>query len=278
MALRPHRVSFLILILTVFASPWFSADKQLPGHEDIVIATFSALTSERTLPTDIIWKTLLMAFGALWRYRMLRDNAERDFQKGIANEFRILSHIVHLTRTLFQIGIIQLSDAASSPEPAVNGNIHSGEGQSDLAQSITAVFRRTLPALRMSLKWFIVHLVYISEAMVRFGRDPETNIGILMFDFWSIHDDFVTLLGKIFPSERLPKAEVALEEDIEISGFLPLKKAMVDAVPSAPTGVESAQNQMHPNEEQLMRIADLLFDAEKLRQLRVNESSKPGNS
>ncbi|GJJ14582.1 hypothetical protein Clacol_008848 [Clathrus columnatus] len=246
------------------------ADKQLPGHDDIVVATFSVLTSERILPTDIIWKTLLMAFGALWRYRMLRDpNASRNSEEAPANESRIFSHIAHLMLSLFQIGIVQLSEAANSPEPAIAVTSHSaGEVRYDLAQNITAVFRRTLPALRVGSKWLKAHINYVLEVLVRFGPDAETNIETLMSSFWSTYDEFITLLEKIFPLEKLPKLNVALEEDIEASGFAPLKNVMVDITSETVSGVDSPQNQMHPNEEQLMRIADLLVHAEKLRSLR----------
>lgn len=201
---------------------------------------------------------------------MQRDsNAERNFQKGLANELRIFNHIVHLLHTLFQIGIVQLSDAVNFPEPAINGTNHSKEGQPDLAQNITAVFRRTLPALRIGTKWFNAHLDYVSEVVAKFGRDPETSVEALMSNFWFTCDDFVTSLGKIFPLGRLPKMEVTLEEDIEVNGFEPLRKVMNDVTTGVDNETALTQSQMHPNEEQLMRIGDLLLDMKLLTRSRV---------
>ena len=73
----------------------FRAEIYLPGHATSVITTFSALVSERVLPRGIIWKTLVLALGALWRCRILRDlNAKRDARRGLAVEARILAHIL----------------------------------------------------------------------------------------------------------------------------------------------------------------------------------------
>jgi hypothetical protein len=64
-----------------------------------------------------------------------------------------------------------------------------------------------------------------------------------------------------------------LDEDIEMQGFLPLGKMMIGEEKHAACGNENgnggnksqAAGQVHPNEEQLMRIADLLQDAEALQ-------------
>ncbi|KAF8513716.1 hypothetical protein BU17DRAFT_53078 [Hysterangium stoloniferum] len=247
-----------------------AAEKQLPGHAEMVMATFSALVSERVLPTDIIWKTLVIALGALWRFRVLRDpNAKRDPKRSVEVEARILEHILSILRILLQIGTVQLADASNSPEPAVSGiPLGFGEVQPDLAQNITAIFRRTLPALRIGSKWLTVHFSYIIEAPSRLNSDIGMDADTLLSEFWLMYDGFKSLLENIFPYERLPKMTLPLEEDVEISGFAPLKRAMFDPNPSTANGLEPGQNQVHPNEEQLMRIADLLADADKLVKLR----------
>lgn len=243
----------------------FRGEIYLPGHAASVMATFSGLVSERVLPTDIIWKTLVLALGALWRCRILRDpNAKRDVKKGFAVEARVFAHILGIMQTLYQIGHVQLADASSFPEPSVNGTV-SGMGEEiDLAQSITAVFRRSLPALRIGSKWLNVHFNYFSEAPSRLGSETGIDIASLLSEFWTTYSAFSTLLGKIFPIEKLPKLTLPLEEDVDVSGFAPLKQAMLNPSTSTANGLEPGQSQVHPNEEQLMRIADLLQDAVKL--------------
>ncbi|KAF8585618.1 hypothetical protein K439DRAFT_1027992 [Ramaria rubella] len=241
------------------------AETQLPGHAASIISSFSALVSDRVLPTDVIWKTLVLAIGALWRFRILRDpNAKRDPNRGLAVEARIFGHILNIMRTLFQIGCVQLTDASTSPEPAVNGTpLGTGEVQADLAQNITAVFRRTLPALRIGSKWLSVHFSYLSEASSRLSQ-TDVDIVLLMTEFWTSYLAFSTLLGRIFPKEKLPKMTQPLEEDVDVSGFAPLKRSMFNPNASSANGLEPGQSQVHPNEEQLMRIADLLDDAVKI--------------
>lgn len=240
----------------------------LPGHAASVITAFSALVSERVLPTDIIWKTLVLALGALWRCRVLRDpNAKRDARRGLAIEAHILEHILRIMQTLYQIGGVQLADASSFPEPSVNGTpLVPGEVQTDLAQSITAVFRRSLPALRIGSKWLNTHLSYFAEAPSRLGSETGVDIVALLSDFWASYSAFSTLLGKIFPINNLPKMVLPLEEDVDVCGFTPLKQAMFNPSTSTVNGLEPGQSQVHPNEEQLMRIADLLQDAGKVRE------------
>ncbi|KAF8470376.1 hypothetical protein JB92DRAFT_3135163 [Gautieria morchelliformis] len=239
------------------------AEIYLPGHALSVMDTFSALVSERVLPTDIIWKTLVIALGALWRCRILRDpNAKRDAKKGLAVEARIFAHILGIMRTLYQIGGVQLADASSSPEPSINGRaLAAGEAQIDLAQSITAVFRRSLPTLRIASKWLIVHVSYFSEAGSRLGSETGVDISTLLSEFWASYSSFSTLLGKVFPIDKLPKMTLPLEEDVDVSGFAPLKQAMFNPTSCTANGLEPGQSQVHPNEEQLMRISDLLQDA-----------------
>ena len=250
----------------------YRGDIYLPNHAASVMATFSALVSERVLPTDIIWKTLVHALGALWRCRILRDpNVKRDARRVIGVEARILAHILDIMQTLYQIGRVQLADASSSPEPSVNGTpLATGETQTDLAQSITAVFRRSLPALRIGSKWLTVHFSYVSEATSRLGSETGVDVPSILSEFWASYSTFATLLGKTFPIDKLPKLTQPLEEDVEIRGFAPLKQAMVNPSGSTVNGLEPGQSLVHPNEEQLMRIADLLQDAIKISEFVVS--------
>jgi hypothetical protein len=118
-----------------------------------------------------------------------------------------------------------------------------------LAQKITANLRRTLPALRIASKWLRANLKYIV------GRKDT-----LLPEFWGLFAQFNRSLAKAFPLSSLPKARIRHEEDIDLNGFLPLKKLL-----EVDQGITPSELN-HPNEEQLIRIADLLKDARILAQ------------
>ncbi len=152
--------------------------------------------------------------------------------------------------SLLRIGVLQVNDAVElqgSPEA------------SDLAFGITVVFRRTLPAMRIVDKWIRAHLPYLITLSAH--RNASAQLITAVTDLWVAYQAFHSNLWKNFPVSKLQKLVNPLEEDIELCGFVPLKRTM--SIPSSQTdnGLEPGQSQVHPNEEQLMRIWDLLQDA-----------------
>ena len=192
-----------------------------------------------------------------------------------AVEARMLAHVLAMHQALLEVGISELAEG-----------IAEDAAEDDLAQWITAVFRRTLPALRISSKWLRANYKYVVQShssddyKARDSRggsfsaaaaaSEELNAAILQF--WTKYAKFSTMLSHTFPAERLPTLSTPLEEDIEMRGFLPLRQMMgdaknaggEDAVNDFPSKTSSSEDQVHPNEEQLMRIADLLNDAKIL--------------
>ena len=224
---------------------------------------------------------------------MFRTSSANGHKKGpsvatsAAIESAIAGHMLLLHRMLLEVGVVQIAEAP--PEDA---------GEHDLAQRITAEFRRTLPALRMAGKWVRTNIRYISQPAQQDGnstrpkgRDRRRNgdrrsssMSLItpipgLSEFWHAYAQFSTALLRAFPQEALPKLAITLEEDVEMAGFLPLKKFLPvevvgahsnkDAAKDAPSGSNGPvqtvpAEQVHPNEEQLMRIADLLVDAQAL--------------
>ncbi|KAI9068647.1 hypothetical protein FKP32DRAFT_1663640 [Trametes sanguinea] len=265
-----------------------------------VAEDFKALVSERVLPSDIISNAIVLAQGALWKHRMFRNSPSNGHRKSgpagasVAIESSIAGHLLAMQRVLLEVGIVQIAEAPSEDT-----------AEHDLAQRITAEFRRTLPALRIASKWLRANLRYLAQAWQQLvtSEDGETTPsrqhgrerrrggdrrasggspamvvpGLRLF--WRTYAHFSTVLWRAFPQERLPKTTTTLEEDIEMAGFLPLKKFVPNDVVSvvgaskdaAKDGNNSATHnggfkvvqpeQVHPNEEQLMRISDLLADA-----------------
>jgi hypothetical protein len=178
-----------------------------------------------------------------------------------------LKHVLAIHQSLLEIGADELD---LPPEDAA---------ENDLAQRITAAFRRTLPALRVASKWLLANLKYVAHATPPAGSSQVEEIpGVFVSGmpvFWRHFLRFYNALYKLFPIEKLPSLLSPLEEDVDLRGFLPLRNLMIGNTPMivdadarredglaavGPQGRESA----HPNEEQLMRISDLLKDVKNL--------------
>ena len=228
-----------------------------PMHGEGVLSDFSALMSERALPIDIISKVVILAQGALWKHRTIRDSSTTTTTSPpITIESSIVGHVLGLHRVLLEVGLTQLNE--SLPQDAEDN---------DLAQRITAKFRRMLPALRIAGKWLRANFKYVLQAQ----KETKKNSPVLVIPglprFWHAYAQFATELYHSFPADRLPSLFSLLEEDIDMRGFLPLRKLMggsdAGSTSEAEGGTKMAA-QVHPNEEQLMRIKDILEDAKVL--------------
>lgn len=242
-------------------------------HAADVVKDFAALVSERVLPIDTVTKVIVLSEGALWKHRMIRDTSPPSNRRsgGIPDpatvESQILKHILTIHQSLMEIGADELD---LPPEDAA---------ENDLAQRITAAFRRTLPALRVASKWLLANLKYVAHATPPAGSSQVEEIpGVFVSDmpvFWRHFLRFYNALYKLFPVEKLPSLLSPLEEDIDLRGFLPLRSLMIGDTPMivdadlhqgnglAAVGPQGREN-VHPNEEQLMRISDLLKDVKNL--------------
>lgn len=238
-------------------------------HPEEVFADFQALVDKRHLPTDMISNAIVLSQGALWKHRMLR-NALNPAQSRMLEvpalhegdslklEWGILNHLLSLHLALLEVGKYELSVPPPGDAPS-----------DDLAQRITGTFRRTLPALRIASKWLRANFKYL----IKTGEAPNVDY-ITNRDhkrrFWRAYADFMSTLSVFFPISQLPPLAAPLEEDIEMRGFLPLKKMMgevrADVEGSKSTAIPQ---EAHPNDWQLMRIADLLNDARELARTTV---------
>ena len=256
-----------------------------PKHNEKVYGDFYFLVSERHLPIDMISSSIVLSQGALWKHRMIRDNVAniRDDDSSPAVpagtptivEWAILDHLLDLHCALLEVGKDELKDLPPR------------DGFDDLAQRITATFRRTLPALRIASKWLRANFKYViqDQEFSSFqqtekdekGKGSESNKisghSTKTIQFWKTFAQFSLALSLAFPADELPSLSAPLEEDIEMRGFSPLRNLMGESKISSEKlsddGVGQPQEQVHPNVEQLMRIADLLDDAQALVAMEV---------
>ncbi|KAG1888250.1 hypothetical protein F4604DRAFT_1085109 [Suillus subluteus] len=241
-------------------------------HAADVVKDFAALVSERVLPIDTVTKVIVLSEGALYKHRMIRDTSPPSNRRsgGIPDpatvESQILKHVLAIHQSLLEIGANELD---LPPEDAEN----------NLAQCITATFRRTLPALRVASKWLLANLKYVVYATPPAGSSQVEEIpGVFVSDmpvFWRHFLRFYNALYKLFPIEKLPSLVSPLDEDVDLRGFLPLRNLMIGDTPMivdadvregnglAAVGPQGREK-VHPNEEQLMRISDLLKDVKNL--------------
>lgn len=220
-------------------------DSIAPKHDETVVKEFSELVSDQVLSINTISKVIIAAQGALWKHRKVSASAR------VFMESRIATHILALHRALLQSGITELDEAAKIVKE-------------DLAMRITATFCRTLPALRISSKWLRVNLDYVLGDT---RKDiPNAQRGLIIsdiFKFWEAYSSFATRIVLVFPPTSLPKLTGSLEEDFDTHGYLPLGSLLPQEVSSTePEGQDlRTPEQVHPNEEELMRIWDIGQDA-----------------
>ncbi|KAF8173689.1 hypothetical protein BJ912DRAFT_1033967 [Pholiota molesta] len=256
-----------------------------PKHNEKVANEFYALVAERHLPIDMISNIIVLSQGALWKHRMIRDTSVSHNRSNnhvppppgtsVLIEWALLSHLLDLHLDLLEVGKDELKDPPTMDDP------------DELAQRISATFRRTLPALRIASKWLRANYKYVAQDQ-EFGAFHEiesakgvevqkkaphkiSGYSIKTIQFWKTYAQFILALSQAFPVAKLPSFDRPLEEDIEMRGFLPLRKLMGETKKGENGGKvtpgNQAREQVHPNVEQLMRIADLLDDAKILTQM-----------
>lgn len=256
-----------------------------PLHNEKVANEFYALVSERHLPIDLISSVVVLSQGALWKHRMIRDPPSTNHRRSESTivppgtstiiEWGLLDHLLDLHLALLEVGKDELKD----PPPM--------DGVDDLAQRISATFRRTLPALRTASKWLRANMKYmvqdqefnayqVSEKakgvdVSKKSTQKISGYSAKTLQFWKTYAQFMLALSQAFPASKLPTFNAPLEEDIEMRGFLPLRKLMGEVKRSENVSADGlhAIEQVHPNVEQLMRISDLLDDGKALAKMEV---------
>ncbi|KAI0080446.1 hypothetical protein K474DRAFT_1723038 [Panus rudis PR-1116 ss-1] len=290
---HPHQAdqiqSFMERIIVLHAM-WRFGGNDVDNLNQETLADFAQMLQEKVIPEEIINKAVILSQSALWKHRMIRHSShnEKRVSRSPVVEARMATHLLGMHRAMLELSLQELNEELPKDVP-----------KGDLAQSITAKLRRMIPALRMAGKWIRANTRYLSQA--RDARDPpppegtnaspqksrrrtgrenqkDKNTQIVITGlrkFWDVSVRFANALNDKFPVDKLPAANQPLEEDIEMTGFLPLRKYMFgearikDAQGEAKAAEGEAGRQqhvmtrpdkVHPNEEQLMRISDILSD------------------
>lgn len=231
---------------------------------DKVEGRFSSALREqieaRQIPSETIVKMTAMIIGTHWHARQTANLTPNGNTDPRAAQRRLETEIIAL-RVLLDSYTQVLSAGASQVEEALR--VRASESAIDddepkLHLHISAVLRRLLPALRIFSKWLKLHLEYIT----RIQRSGV--LGEVIARFWENFTRLAIALATLFPIDHLPILSQPLEEDVDMKGYIPLAWGMFKG------NGDGQQHDSHPNEEQLMRIADLQVDAKLLAQLSVS--------
>ncbi|GAA5875632.1 hypothetical protein JCM3774_002567 [Rhodotorula dairenensis] len=221
-------------------------------------------------------------------------------------EPQILLHVLALLKILLTRSTIETIELVDSNE----SHRSSDQSRVPAAQNISAVLRRALPAIRVLTKWLVSQLDYVSRVDARVeaserrrhrvsngeeaqqlsldssaSRESSDPLRVSPDEFrtgldslWLAYADFANILKVAFPQDELPldllDEGVWLEEDVELLGFVPLRRGMKGTVAGEASVVSAREirrvgRDVHPNDEQLMRVADVLRDAVDLAESHV---------
>ncbi|UZJ57167.1 hypothetical protein CBS101457_006487 [Exobasidium rhododendri] len=262
---------------------YISTEKPLPlEFTQTCHETISSLLTRKALAADTIVQIVVTAIASLWTRRLWRGKEDGGISSSINSEQQILLHLVGLFKLLAKVGTLETRDAMEASKTTSSTDLRESDPPINVANNITAAFRRMLPALRIASKWIKSQLEYLERSRGLLpkeqGSSQENAEAMLLFSeqrkllasaigqLWSEYVSFLNMIRFAFPFDQLPKlgtvgqsgmTSLNFEEDRDMKGFVPMKKAMlVDAKSDG-----AKESQLHPNEEQLIRIADLLIDA-----------------
>jgi Est1 DNA/RNA binding domain len=128
-------------------------------------------------------------------------------------------------------------------------------------ESITAVTRRILPALRQYSTWLV------SRAEIISALDGNTALTVHIKEMWSIYCSTLSLLVVAFPPENLMEIDYLLEEDAATVGLKPFRDSELCKLYTTndgqlkPRTTDPNVERSHPNLEMRSRVRDLLRDA-----------------
>ncbi|GAA5820042.1 hypothetical protein JCM11251_005460 [Rhodosporidiobolus azoricus] len=323
------KVVFVTLLGVLFTKAHLADSSSLSGR---ATALFATCTSERQLTSDVVLKITVAALAALWDARMSRSGvstkpssiAPAAPSTAVSSSNTAEPHLLILLLSLYTV-LLRCSSAETNELYSSNmASLSPSEPAPTLAQNISAVLRRSLPALRVLHKWLLAQLDYIHRVEARLEaaerkrardarRKARTSTGTeedaqrassslgeggesagseklranltvaelrsTLDGLWEAMADFGNSMLLAFPSDELPSQLLAgaddtggnvvwLEEDVELLGFAPLRRSgsLVTKGDEGgrPREMRKVGRDVHPNEEQLMRIKEGQGEVERL--------------
>ncbi|KAJ8102249.1 hypothetical protein POJ06DRAFT_266859 [Lipomyces tetrasporus] len=218
-----------------------------PGDDTLEIHILQQLRADivdRKVTTDTLTKMVLINICAY--YKAMQDPTRED----LATE--MLKFNVAMLSCLLKVLNGELEAVRSNATPL------------DIqTEGISAVARRVLYGLRIYSAWLMVN----AQSMTRANNDGEQipMLSAQVSDLWTDYADALSSIAVLFGNLNLEKTDVLLKEDIDLIGCEPLNggfhgiRARAEELTFAE--IEEVTSRLHPMEETLLRISDLLTDA-----------------
>lgn len=215
--------------------------------------------SKRLLSSETIVQLVVSLLGVHWHVRtnlsVITGGSSAQLRQ--QSEQAALKTVLLLFAIIFEIAAETLQ--ATGPVRSHHHESAIVDDDLQLAQWISNVLRRLLPSLRIASKWIKLNFDYISRLAEHHPASNET-----LRELWRQYAKFASELKRVFPINQLPSLTGPLEEDIDLRGFGPLSRGLTThggRPLGESTGTEVEDNAPRDGEEeQLMRISDLLVD------------------
>ena len=240
-----------------------------------MLESLTELLRTLQLPSEAIVKITVIVIGVHWHARQSASMGSTESnvlrQRRHVTESMALAAVLDVASKLFGVAASEVDEAVQSRanESAIAET--QAPDENDLHQLISAPLRRMLPSLRILSKWLKLHLDYVNR--YQSPTSPPQVLRSLEW-FWGSYKRMMLNLATFFPIDHLPSLVDPLEEDIDMKGFIPLARGMAVAGRAKNgarvEGEDDEHQPVHPNEEQLMRIADLQVDAKLIAQTSVS--------
>ena len=166
------------------------------------------------------------------------------------------------------LGVL-IPEITKQDESAVNENAPKND-----AGKLTAVARRLLPALRHYSSWLLTSYSNLLE-------QTDEIVTVEIKEFWKRYAEALTWLTTTFEVTELPHVDYLLEEDLDTVAFKPLNLGLTTdryRQPSGtikPTSSDAHVQRLHPSDEMLARVRDLVKDGVQLILANVSIASPP---
>ncbi|KAK9371027.1 hypothetical protein V1509DRAFT_574217 [Lipomyces kononenkoae] len=216
-----------------------------PEDDTLEAGTLETLRTDivdRKLTTDILTKVVLINICS---YHIAKQDAMR---KELA--MQLLNFNVAMLACLLKVLNEELETVRSSEAPI------------DIqTEGVSAVARRVLYGLRIYSAWLMVN----ARSMTLAEIEQYPTLSVQLRSLWMAYADALSSIAILFGNLNLEKTDVLLKEDIDLIGCEPLKGGFQGIRGRAEeltfVEIEEITSRLHPTQETLLRISDLLTDA-----------------
>ncbi|KAF9580685.1 hypothetical protein BGW38_002569, partial [Lunasporangiospora selenospora] len=216
--------------------------------KNLMRGALERLFLDRLIDPELLLKIQIINMSSLYTmcYIPLQDDTPKvSHEQRVVSERRALQLITNTFATMLRYSTKDLENHRNG-ESKVNGRP---------ADFLPSNVHRSMPSLRLSLKWLAVNIHHVKRISDALSAD-ENDI-LLLDQIWNDLATFLTLLGQVYPfAEDTIFSRDVLKEDAELQGFAALRRA----IDERPLSI-IPPSKISPKAEMQMRVADMFSDA-----------------